>query len=53
MRKSTKLILAVAAFAVVGVMLSLVGLNAMLGCESWDREQWSEEHSCTLGPFDD
>jgi len=34
--------------AVVGFALALdfVAINWVTGCESWDRKQWTEAHSC-------
>ena len=29
-----------------GGMVAFVGANWVTGCESWDREQWTPEHSC-------
>ena len=40
-----------------GVFLTSVGvivfvmLNVATGCENWDREQWTKEHSC-IAPSD-
>ena len=31
--------------AAVGVIVFIM-LNIATGCESWDREQWTKEHSC-------
>lgn len=45
---------AAAATAVVvagAAMLTFIGANWVTGCESWDREQWTEEHSC-VAPSD-
>lgn len=38
-------ILLVIAFA---ALLDFILLNWMMGCESWDREQWTAEHSCVV-----
>lgn len=31
---------------IAGLFLAFLLINLFLGCESWDKELWNDEHSC-------
>ena len=36
----------------VAAVFNLIVINSILGCESWDRDLWTPEHSCiTVGEY--
>ena len=46
MKKIGKTLLAGAAIVGMAALLDFVAVNWVTGCESWDREQWTEQNSC-------
>jgi hypothetical protein len=46
MRKFLSGVAATAIVVATGGLMAFVGVNWVTGCESWDREQWTQEHSC-------
>jgi len=46
MSKLTEVILGVLISGVMGILLAFVGVNFILGCETWDESLWTYEHSC-------
>lgn len=48
MRKIGKALLTGAAVVGFAALLDFVAINWVTGCESWDREQWTEQNSCVL-----
>lgn len=51
MKKIGKTLLAGAAIVGFALALDFVALNWVTGCETWDREQWTEQNSC-VAPSD-
>lgn len=49
--KLRRALLAGAAIVGFALLADFVAVNWVLGCETWDRELWTEEHSC-LAPSD-
>lgn len=48
MRKIGKALLTGAVVVGFAALLDFVAINWVTGCESWDREQWTEQNSCVL-----
>mgnify|MGYP001246226932 CR=1 FL=1 len=46
MSKLTEILLGVLISGVMGILLAFVGVNFILGCETWDESLWTYEHSC-------
>jgi len=46
MSKLTETLLGVLISGVMGILLAFVGVNFILGCETWDESLWTYEHSC-------
>ena len=56
MRTIARTLAGLTAAAAMGLLLASLAVNWVTGCESWDREQWTEAHSCVtpadlLGAF--
>lgn len=46
MKKIGKTLLTGVAVVSFAALLDFVAVNWVTGCETWDRELWTEEHSC-------
>lgn len=46
-----KYILTLLAVAFFSFFIVWLGINLILGCETWDREMWTEQNSCYV-PWD-
>lgn len=51
MKRFAKIFWACVLVVITAVLLDFIAINAMLGCESWDHEQWTASHSC-VAPSD-
>lgn len=39
-------LLATVGIIFIGLMFGFVGINFLLGCETWDQSYWTEYNSC-------
>lgn len=40
--------LSLVAYAAAASLLLWIGLNILLGCETWDQTRWTETNSCLM-----
>ena len=41
-------LLATVGIIFIGLMFGFVGINFLLGCETWDQSYWTEYNSCII-----